>query len=83
MMYIRLPNTLLCHVFMEKDLKSKFSKIFSEQKQQKEAFLRGKGGMMQERRSLQTTAPDSYLIIFKTSDSQYIVLHPTVFYSPS
>ena len=40
-MCIKLPHTLLHPFFMEKDLKSKCSKIFSEPKHKKEAILRG------------------------------------------
>ena len=41
MMCIRLPNTLLHPFFMEKDLKSKSSKIFSEPKTPKGGYIKG------------------------------------------
>ena len=59
MMYISLPHTLQYHFFMEKDLKRKFSKIFSEQKTPKGGIFKGKEARKMEDLSLQTTAPET------------------------
>ena len=60
MMYMRLPHTLLHPFFMEKDLKSKCSKMFSEQKHQKRVKDKGVRDPMKEGyMGLHTSVPEN------------------------